>query len=80
MVLRGTENPLDITKITFENPEPYPYCDYCYVNPALYRAWDALRDDIIVNLQKTLSLFRQAKMVVFIGHSLGGAIVTLAIP
>jgi hypothetical protein len=80
VALRGTENPFDVTKLLNDDPEPYPYCNYCYVNSAIYRGWDALRDDILVNLQKVMSLFRQATIISFVGHSLGGAILTFGVP
>ena len=63
-----------------EDPETYPYCDFCFVNSAVYRAWDVLRDDIMINLQKAVSLFRQAKTILLMGHGLDGAIANLAIP
>lgn len=55
----------------------YPRCEKCYVHDGFYQAERSVNNLIINMLQSSLILYPQTKMLIFTGHSLGGAMATL---
>jgi predicted lipase len=77
VVFRGTTNADNwITNLNIKKVN-YSRCNKCKVHDGFYDAWQALQNDTYLQVQQLKSQYRTAP-ISLTGHSLGGAIATLA--
>ena len=76
---RGSSNIQNWIVHLSANMVSYPKCSSCKVHAGFYASWNLIKSTIMSQLQSLTALYRNAP-IYLTGHSLGGALASLAGP
>ena len=74
---RGSSNIANWITNLSTNKVDYPICSGCKVHNGFYKAWGLAKNVVNQNIEELRHLYRGASLYIT-GHSLGGALATLA--